>query len=148
MIKVIKQNKSYIIMSFKHKRFPGDPLCPGRARDAFLNDFSFFLSDNHREQCSPDDPWLRARSSLGSCCHAEQVRAPRISQGGQPWRQERGRRSENGSVGFESGGCTDPVTWRRGQEHTCIAGIVREKQAVWDCVLGGGDFSCCVMNLQ
>lgn len=97
-------------MSFKHKRFPGDPLCPGRARDAFLNDFSFFLSDNHREQCSPDDPWLRARSSLGSCCHVEQVRAPRISQGGQPWRQERRRRSENGSVGFESGGCTDPVT--------------------------------------
>ena len=44
---------------------------------------------------------------------------------------------------------TSSPPWGRQQSYTCLRGTtVGERNTIWDCVLGGCDFSCWVMNLQ
>ena len=44
---------------------------------------------------------------------------------------------------------TSSPPWGRQQSYTCLRGTtVGERNTIWDCVLGGCDFSCWVMSLQ
>ena len=77
-----------------------------------------------------------------------------VSQGIWPWGHKRRRPSEDRGIPFEPS-CAEPVPITAlgvgGQEHTWITGAGDchgERNAVWDRVLGGCNFSCCVMNLQ
>lgn len=152
-----KQRIHYNVIKKKIKGFQEILCCIGRAQAACSNKFSLSLLDNHREWCNRNNPWPAAEVI------AELLLMSGISERAQDFRRGMALETRDGhrsgllcihsektwASRLNGLNQTSSPPWGWQQSYTCLRGTtVGERNTIWDCVLGGCDFSCWVMNLQ
>lgn len=152
-----KQRIHYNVIKKKNKRFPQEiPFVALEEHKLHAqNKFSLSLWIITESDATEIILGLPLRLSLSSCWCVVSVREPRISEGGMALRHETGiaqvscasiqRKREHPVLNGLNQTSSPP--WGRQQSYTCLRGTtVGERNTIWDCVLGGCDFSCWVMN--